>query len=236
MDVTLVITSCNRPFLLDKTLESFIKYNTYPIYETIIVDDSGIIGCNDSVIEKYRTTLNIKHIYNEQNIGQIASIDKAYSLVKTSWIFHCEEDWEFLQLSFIEKSFKVFEENPNENIFTVWLRPHNDTSGHPIDFDSLNHGYYRMSKNFSYMLGNIIYTWGGITFNPGLRKTDVCMKFHPYSEKCKKFIHNEKQYIGEYEINVEYTNIGYYSMILSDPNGHVKHIGWGSHIMRPWDT
>jgi len=233
--ITLVITSCNRPELLDKTLESFVKFNTYPIYETFIIDDSGVHGCNDSVIERYKETLNLTMIYNDINIGQVQSIDKVYSLVKTEWIFHCEEDWQFLQPNFIEKSMKVFEENPTEKIFTVWLRPHNDTSSHPIVFDTLNRGYYMMNRCFSYRLGNTVYNWGGTTFNPGLRKTETCLKFHPYSEKCKTFSVNSKKYIGEYEVNTEYTNEGYYSMILDDPVGHVRHIGWDSHIKRPWD-
>lgn len=234
-EVTLIITSCNRPNLLDKTLESFIKYNTYPIKETYIIDDSGEIGCNDDIVLKYKDVLQITSIYNETNIGQIKSIDKIYSLVKTAWIFHCEEDWEFLQSGFIEKSMKVFDENPNEKIFTVWLRPHNDTSNHPVNTDSFNRGYYEMSRNFSYTLGTTQYTWCGFTFNPGLRRTSISMLKHPYSENCKHFDHYGKSYIGEYEVNVEYASMGYYSMILSDPAGHVRHIGWETHIKRPWD-
>jgi hypothetical protein len=46
-DVTLFITSCGRPDLLKITLESFIKYNTYPIKEAIICEDSGINGIID---------------------------------------------------------------------------------------------------------------------------------------------------------------------------------------------
>ena len=102
-NVTLVITSCNRPHLLEKTLESFVSVNTYPIQTTYIIDDSGIIGCNDAIIEKYKDTLTINSIYNPINIGQIQSIDKVYSYVRTKWIFHCEEDWIFLKPGFIEK-------------------------------------------------------------------------------------------------------------------------------------
>lgn len=39
--VTLVITACGRPHLLKRTLESFMKYNTYPIIEGFIIEDSG---------------------------------------------------------------------------------------------------------------------------------------------------------------------------------------------------
>lgn len=234
-DITLVITSCNRPLLLDKTLESFIKYNTYPIKETYIIDDSGIVGCNDSVICKYGDTLKIKMIYNHKNIGQVNSIDKIYSYVTTKWIFHCEEDWEFLQDGFIEKSKKVFDDNPNEKIFTVWLRPHNNTNGHPIDYDILNRGYYEMSRHFSYTMNNKVFIWAGITFNPGLRRTVDCLKFHPYSKKCDKLWINEKSYLDEYMINDKYRTDGYYSFILDNPSGHVRHIGDGYHVMKDID-
>ena len=41
-EVTLFITSCGRPQLLKQTLDSFVKYNTYPIKEVILCEDSGI--------------------------------------------------------------------------------------------------------------------------------------------------------------------------------------------------
>ena len=39
--VTVVITSCNRVDLLERTIDSFIKYNTYPIDRYILIDDSA---------------------------------------------------------------------------------------------------------------------------------------------------------------------------------------------------
>lgn len=234
-DVVLAITSCNRPHLLERTLESFVKYNTYSIKETYIADDSGKVGCNDEVISKYKDILNIKPIYNKKNIGQVKSIDRMYSYITTKWIFHCEEDWEFLQPSFIEKSMKVFNENPHEKLFTVWLRPHNCTSRHPIKYDSLNRGYYEMMRDYSYMWDDKLIIWGGITFNPGLRRTDVCLKYHPYYEKCDKLYRKGKYYEDEYMINDKYRIDGYYSYILDSPSGHVTHIGWNDHVMKDLD-
>lgn len=230
-EVTFCITSCNRAFLLDKTLESFVKYNTYPIKETYIIDDSGNVGCNDEVIAKYTRILNIKAIYNQENIGQIKSIDKMYSYVTTPWIFHCEEDWEFLQPGFIEKSMKVFNNDPDDRIFTVWLRAHNDTCRHPIEYDSLNRGYYEMSRYYAFTCwidGPII--WGGLTFNPGLRRTSTCMKYHPYDEKCGKLTRWGQSHPCEYTVNEKYRLDGYYSCILDDPNGHVRHLGDEYHV------
>jgi len=231
-DVTLVITSCNRADLLDKTLESFVKFNTYPILKTIILDDSGMIGCNETAVEKYKDALNITSLYNKTNISQIKSIDKLYSYVRTKYVFHCEEDWEFLQPQFIEKSKRVFDENPDEKIFTVWLRPHHETSEHPIVFDDRMRGYYEMQRDFSYISKGIIYTWCGVTFNPGLRKTEDIYMLHPLFNNCQTIVKNEKIYPmeGEYTINDEYRKLGYFAYILDDPRGHVNHIGWENHI------
>lgn len=234
-EITIVLTSCNRPDLLEKTLLSFVQQNTYTIKETFIVDDSGIQGCNDAVLAPFLKILNIYSIYNKDNIGQFQSIDKVYSYVKTKFIFHCEEDWEFLQPGFIEKSLKIFKENPDEKIYTVWLRPHHCTSGHPIIYDDLNRGYYKMKPDFSYIDKGDIFTWCGFTFNPGLRKTTDCLLFHPYFLKCDKSYRNGKEYIGEYILNKKYADDGYFAYILDDPKGHINHIGWNKHIPRDWD-
>lgn len=234
-EVTLVITSCNRPGLLDRTLRSFVSMNTYPIAITYIIDDSGVVGCNDAVVANYKDKLNIRSVYNRKNMGQVESIDKVYSYVRTKWIFHCEEDWAFLKPGFIEKSMKVFSENPGEKIFTVWLRPHSSTSDHPIVKDNLNRGYYEMHRTFLYVHRGVNYIWGGITFNPGLRRTSTCLLFHPYSLRLEKARFGNKEYIDEYIVNRAYREKGYYAMILSEPTGHVDHIGWGDHIPRAWD-
>ena len=47
------------------------------------------------------TKIEKKIIYNDVNIGQCKSIDKAYELVDTEYIFHCEDDWEFTSPNFI---------------------------------------------------------------------------------------------------------------------------------------
>jgi hypothetical protein len=102
-DVTFVLTSCGRMDLLEKTLDSFFKYNTYPIDRYLIIEDST----NSDVFERCKA-LNIvqynnklEFIFNHEKLGQLASIDKAYSNVETEYIFHSEDEWEFYQGGFI---------------------------------------------------------------------------------------------------------------------------------------
>jgi len=146
--VTLCITSCCRQDLLDKTLDSFFKHNTYPIERVIISEDSTI-----SPVVNYECEILTG------KIGQIASIDRMYALVGTPYIFHMEEDWFWYKSGFIEESLSIMEKR--SDILQVWLRGHGDTNGHPIiiqpdePFDIVEHGKGR---------------WHGFSLNPGLKR------------------------------------------------------------------
>ena len=179
-EVTVVITSYDRADLLKITLDSFIKYNTYPIKKFIIIEDSGKKEINNFCKKDYKNE-KFELIYNETNIGQVESIDKAYSRVKTKWIFHCEEDWCFIKKGFIEESFKIFKKEGSK-LFTVWLRPY-DCLGHPI-VTSGKQDYNYMHKSYTYVYKGIAHSWCGFTFNPGLRTTKNALLLHPYMKKC----------------------------------------------------
>ena len=58
--VTFVLLSCGRLDLLEKTLNSFLRYNNYPIERYIIVEDSA-----DPVIYEQCKELNKRF----ENIG-----------------------------------------------------------------------------------------------------------------------------------------------------------------------
>ena len=49
----MVITSCGRQDLLERTLDSFLRYNTHPIKEFIIMED-GDGERNAALAYKYR--------------------------------------------------------------------------------------------------------------------------------------------------------------------------------------
>lgn len=224
--VTLVITSCNRPILLRVTILSFIKYNTYPIERCIIIDDSGGKGVNDFMLDM-NLPFEVYFIYNDKNIGQIASIDKAYSYVTTPYIFHCEEDWEFYKSDFIQNSLDILHED--EKIVCVWLRKYGD-SPHPVDNKIINNKYKLMNIAF---YENANRSWMGFTFNPALRRKCDYDIVKPFVDACKPYNNN----VGpdEFDLQKVYKNLGYYAAITLNSNGYVKHIGWTSHVKRSWE-
>jgi hypothetical protein len=225
--VTLAITSCGRMDLLEKTLISFFKFNSYPIEETIIIDDSG------GQFDRKRISRHIpgkcEFIINKKNIGQIKSIDKLYKKITTPYIFHCEDDWEFYQKGFIEKSLVILKNNPQ--ILNVWLRAHHDTNGHPIS-KSKN---LSSSSSFKVMEKKYRGIWSGFTFNPGLRRMSDYKLLAPFAEQPIAYKQKNKKIASELDLSILYERLGFISAITDSEQGFVRHIGWSDHVPQEWE-
>lgn len=223
--ITMVLTSVGRVDLLERTLRSFAKYNTYPIARGVIVEDSGQVGVADFA----RSILNfpIDIVYNEvvhsrraHKVGVkglVASIDTAYSMVRTEFIFHMEDDWEFTGPGFIEPSIDILGSDPT--FIQVWLRPHRD--GHPVlptrHRTIHNRTYYHMATGFG--------EWHGFTFNPGLRRLrDYTVLNGSFYEVTKP---HRQQIAGELDVNLLYRRLGYIAATTDVDDGFIKHIGGG---------
>jgi len=218
-EVTLIITSCNRLDLLKRTIVSFEKFNTYPIKEAIIIEDSGKTKVNDQLNQLYGKKYKI--IFNTPPLKQIGSIDRAYKEVNTEYIFHCEDDWEFYRPNFIEDSIEILESNPK--IKQVALRSiHHDTLiNHPTVgivnkfIDIKGHRVYKLIMKDCFSE----YDWVTCSFNPGvIRKKDYDL-IGTYSSRANT----------EGEISKWYKDKGFYSVALE--NDAVKHIGWDDSSM-----
>lgn len=221
-EVTVVLTACNRADLLEKTLDSFFQMNTYPIKRFIIIDDGMNFGCNDFVKEKYEFPIEL--IYNNPKLFQIKSIDYAYSLVDTEYIFHMEEDWLFLKPSFIEDSMKVLE--ADSNILQVQLRGIDDTTlKHPW-----HDGIYELDGLQMVML-RYMGVWNGFSFNPGLKRLSDWKVLPNGYDGCDRITPAEQSggVTLECDISVEYARRG--KVVMRFLESYVTHIGWDRHII-----
>lgn len=169
--VTLVITSCNRIELLKRTIWSFFQYNTYPIEEVIIIDDSANTEMHKQLKDLYP---NYTLILNGRNIGLIDSIDRAYSMVKTPFVFHCEDDWEFIKPSFIEPSLNVIRNN--HMIMQVWI---SNIHNQPVDAE-IQYAEKVPYKQAS--LDGMDHLWHGFTLNPGIRSMRIYKEIAPWAQ------------------------------------------------------
>jgi len=227
-NVTVTVTSCGRLDLLQKTLSSFSKHNTYPIERVLVIDDSG--GKHnwhpiEEIIESI--TPNYEIIINPKNIGQYKSLDILYPKVNTKWTFHSEDDWLFKSSGFIEKSLELHKDY-GSMLYTVELCRQRILS-HP---KRLEPKIYTTAQGTKYQRVYWRYKLGGFNQGVGLRKTDTLMRLHPYAEipLFRPAGPNREPYVREATLGLKYIReLGYRSVYALDTD-YIEHIGEGHHI------
>ena len=161
---TVALTSCGRFDLLERTLESMFPFlEETPPTKVLIIEDSGDCSVHDVVNRfTYKTGIEIETIVNEQKLGQFRSIDRLYSHVETEWIFHCEDDWEFVENGFIAESFAILKEFDSCSTVSL-LTP--DSFGTPNCFLPAA----KADCGISYHVADARSGWRfvGLLFNPG---------------------------------------------------------------------
>jgi len=210
--VTVVFTSCGRFDFLNRTIESFMKFNEYPIEKFIVIDNGMLPDTYDIIKNMFENTDNVQIIVNEENIGQVGSIDKAYGLIDTEYIFHCEDDWEFYDSGFIDLSVDVLNNYPNVGNVIIRLRFDGEKgSMHPIT------GVYTTPNGtiFHVYVQNVFNTWHGFSWNPGLRRLSDYNRMKPY-----------KLYGNEQGMNRKMKELEYIAVCLEKQ--YCRHIGTNS--------
>ncbi|QVM90939.1 glycosyltransferase family 2 protein [Pseudomonas entomophila] len=214
-DVTLVVTSCGRFDLLKETLESFDRYNTATVREVFITEDSGNDAVHDAVPEHWKGHCTV--FVNRPKLGQLASIDLAYSRVRTPYIFHCEDDWRFYRPGFVEDSRAILEVSPH--LLQVWLRSH--------AHDLAIHSPYIHLGDRQVIAGVPCYPlisekaeWQAFSLNPGLRRLSDYQSCAPYAA-----------YSGEKALSRRYAELNLTAVTLE--GDAVLHTGFGMHVTVP---
>jgi hypothetical protein len=202
---TVVITCCNRPAELEQTLVSMLACDTTGIAKFVIIEDSA---CTESAQIVARLLADLPHVYlqNPQNIGQIASVDRAYAHVETPYIFHCEEDWVFPTSLFLNESRILLDALPD--VHSVMLRDVSEwfgffTDATPRDLNGVRyvHADPKVERR-----------WGSFSFNPGLRRLSDYLACAPFAA------------IGpERDISFHHKMQGF--SLVSLCGGDVRHIG-----------
>ncbi len=225
--VTVVLTSCGRQDLLERTLDSFFLYNTYPIREFIVIEDGG--GSKNDYLRPRYPRYPVTWLDTGERIGQVAAIDLAYAQVKTDLIFHCEDDWEFLRPQFIERSLVILNSRPD--ILMVSLRDKDDTNGYPV-----SDGVY-FAEWVPYRLMHDSYDagkwgiWNGFAWNPGLRRRRDYQLLGSFASLDP--LHTKPAWQVEREAGIFYRKHGFATALLAEDcgPGYVRHLGDDRHIV-----
>lgn len=204
--ITFCLISCERPDLLEITLDSFFKFNTAPIENYVVSEDSPI---RMTELEKKYPMIEFHYNDTGKRYGMMRNLQKAYSFAETEYIFSCEEDWEFYKEGFIEKSFPILK--AQSNILQVWLREFDDTNGHPIENEAINIGGVGCRLVTTGYMG----CFHGYSTNPSLKRKCDVVDFGKLIEGCTNN--------GEDKVSQYYFEKGFRSVILTE--GYVRHIG-----------
>ncbi|MGI2031416.1 glycosyltransferase family 2 protein [Rhizobium panacihumi] len=159
----MVVTSCRRFDLLERTLRSFFTYNDYPLKEVIVIEDSddeGIFKLAEMFPEQ-----PIRIIFNKVNIGQSRSVDKAYAEVETPYIFHIEDDWEFTNPGVIAALKETLVAEP-ETLLAL-ARTETDMQGYVRSVRTRT----RNGVAYKRLYPELHFMWYTFTFNPSLKRT-----------------------------------------------------------------
>ena len=143
------------------------------------------------------------------------SIENGVQYIKTPYVFHCEEDWEFYDYGFIEKSFELLKKN--NNIVSVWLR-----SIAELDYQCRGHYNLFSVENENYYIVNpdtLLFSW-----NPGLRKLEI-------QQACIPYPLDTDPDFNEHGLSAHFRPKEMYSVLTENINGYVRHIGWGRHVV-----
>tara|TARA_Y100000310_G_scaffold177848_1_gene177842 strand:- start:105 stop:926 length:822 start_codon:yes stop_codon:yes gene_type:complete len=191
--VSVVLTANGRKKYLTQTVESFLKFNTHPIEKFIITNDfseSSYLEHIKPLLEKNSLIDDVLIISDNTNKGQLYRIDQGYSSVKSDYIFHCEEDWEFVKSGFIEASLKILK---NNHIFSTQLHGYTDQQG---DIKINSPALYFLGleaeelvadgERFKYIQRDWNDTFVGFSFNPGLRRLKDYKSIGSYAQLIKE--------------------------------------------------
>ena len=166
--ITLVTTSCGRPELLRRTLESLAQCDVC-FHDTIIVEDSKEAPPSWIHSNPQLTNLGpIRWLANGKKCGTLYSLDTAYEMVTTPYIFSCNAEWLFGRSPFLLPSIDILERHPD--ILQVLVREDASVSRAP-----------GTTRVFDVSFDDADGRSGGFSFAPGLLRLSDYHRIGSYS-------------------------------------------------------
>ncbi len=217
-DITLVITSCKRFELLERTIASMRPWiSKFPA--SYIVEDSQEFP---AILRHLEEVDGFTVLRNMTTLGQHRSIDRAYANITTKYIFHCEDDWLFHREPNFDSAMYLLDNGIEEHkkISLVCFRDFTTNTKHKQnsynEFDLSSDEEHEGRYKFSFDPGS---RYNSFTFNPSILRRDLLQITGPYGD-----------FLTEGSIARYLRKRGY--IILTEIPGIAEHIGDELHIPR----
>lgn len=193
--ITICMTMGRRPDHLRRTIESLGDiFHSLPV---IAINDFG----DDETSSVYRKLLpNGTLIEPGQQIGHHPAVDVMYEQVKTPYIFHMEDDWEFSRQNFIEDALNLLATDPL--ISSVCFREISDFPFSDADRSRIvrdERGGIQFSR-----LDGLHEEWHAYTFNPHIARKSLWEDIGKFSQfKKERHISRKLRAQGRYTAFLE---------------------------------
>jgi len=109
--VSVVVASFARKDILERTLDSFFQFNTYPIKELVVIQCREFAK-QTSLVQKYqRYHLRWTTTHIEAPAAYLHAISHSEMTTTPAYVFYCTDNCEFTRSGFIEKLLWFFQHN-----------------------------------------------------------------------------------------------------------------------------
>lgn len=217
-NVTVTITSCGRFDLLQKTIESLFR--TADAYLNVkIYDDSANEDQQRQITDAYGKRFDL--YLGEERRGQAFGLDFLYSRVTTPWLFHCEDDWEFIRTGYLQESAKVLNGDLSIMIVGLAIMDVYFSLGAAVNLHEVQG--VRVYDQPKWRIDERHGWWHGWVGSPNLKRTADVSKFPKFSS-----VYDEEEWDREV-----FGKSGCKSVWLDKP--YVQHTGYGRSLFPPGD-
>lgn len=226
--INLTITTFDRRFLFQKTMDSFLDTcQDLDLINRWLIGDDGSSRQDIVWMQKKYPFLTI---YKNPNIGQASNLNHLFSKVETEWFFHMEDDWLFLKKdNYIRKLFDIVLEDLSIKNATLRFWKGEDIRTTITGIKYFVHSYKPISKFRNGLLpkeqqkqrqeSNC--NWYGYTLNPSLQHKPTIDLLGLYNESF-----NFRQRIWDKPIAKKYLKMGLKTANILD--NYIEHIGEGN--------
>lgn len=207
---SVVLTSCGRFDLLRQSIASLLGHIDGKPEKFVVTEDTGDPAVRQ-VLSDFDAPFDL--VLNAEHQGQMRSIDLGYARVTSPYVFHMEDDWEFLRSGFIAESAALLDADPDISMVGLRERRALNPRLHGVPEEEL--AGLRIFRD-----RDLHPEYGGHCFNPGLRRRADIEALMPLAERGY-----------EPDVSVAFKRRGQHIAYLADPA--CRHIGDGRHVDDP---